>query len=159
MNLLFLRQLPRRDVQLLREVLAVEPEVVVEMVGQRLELLLDEDAHLLDEVGERDEGPGVEERVGDADVIGPPGLLEELRELLERLAKVPAYRILGSWHSVLIERGGGIDRGWIVAADGSAQIETALQNVPKGTLMVDTFYTDLFGRNLTCSPDSIFRKT
>jgi cephalosporin hydroxylase len=46
-----------------------------------------------------------------------------------------------------------------VSADGSAQIEAALRNVPKGTLMVDTFYTDLFGRNLTCSPDSIFRKT
>jgi len=45
-----------------------------------------------------------------------------------------------------------------VDAVGSAQIETALRNVPKGTLMVDTFYTDLFGRNLTCSPDSIFRK-
>ena len=46
-----------------------------------------------------------------------------------------------------------------VTAGGSAQIEAALWNVPKGTLMVDTFYTDLFGRNLTCSPDSIFRKT
>jgi cephalosporin hydroxylase len=46
-----------------------------------------------------------------------------------------------------------------VNSEGSAQIEAALQNVPKGNLMVDTFYTDLFGRNLTCSPDAIFRKT
>jgi hypothetical protein len=38
-----------------------------------------------------------------------------------------------------------------VDADGSAQIETALRNVPKGTLMVDTFYTQsdvLSGFNL-----------
>ena len=41
---------------------------------------------------------------------------------------------------------------------GSQQISAALKDMPKGTLMVDTFYTDMFGRNLTCSPDSIFRK-
>jgi cephalosporin hydroxylase len=43
-------------------------------------------------------------------------------------------------------------------AIGSQQISAALNDMPKGTLMVDTFYTDMFGRNLTCSPDSIFRK-
>ena len=41
---------------------------------------------------------------------------------------------------------------------GSHEIEKALRGISKGTLMVDTALTDMFGRNLTCSPDSIFRK-
>ena len=45
-----------------------------------------------------------------------------------------------------------------MSALGSQQISAALKDMPKGTLLVDTFYTDMFGRNLTCSPDSIFRK-
>jgi cephalosporin hydroxylase len=44
------------------------------------------------------------------------------------------------------------------SAIASQEIRVALQGVPKGTLMVDTFYTDMFGRNTTCCPDSIFRK-
>lgn len=38
------------------------------------------------------------------------------------------------------------------------EISTVLRSVPKGSLSVDTSYTDMFGRNLTSSPDSIFRK-
>ena len=45
-----------------------------------------------------------------------------------------------------------------LSAAASAQISTALHDVPNGALMVDTFYTDMFGRNVTCSPDSIFRR-
>jgi len=41
---------------------------------------------------------------------------------------------------------------------GSLEIQMAIQAFPRGTLMVDTFYTDMFGRNLTSCPDSIFRK-
>lgn len=44
-------------------------------------------------------------------------------------------------------------------AQGSLEILRAIQSVPPRALMVDTFYTDMFGQNLTCSPDSIFRKT
>jgi cephalosporin hydroxylase len=40
---------------------------------------------------------------------------------------------------------------------GVAQIEEALARVPPGSFLVDSFYTDMFGRNATCSPDSIFR--
>lgn len=43
-------------------------------------------------------------------------------------------------------------------SSGGQQIQVALRGLPPRTLMVDTFYTDMFGRNLTCSPDSIFRK-
>lgn len=45
-----------------------------------------------------------------------------------------------------------------MSARGSFEVRKALTSIPKGTLMVDTFYTDLFGRNLTCAPDAIFRK-
>jgi cephalosporin hydroxylase len=41
---------------------------------------------------------------------------------------------------------------------GSFEILQAIQSLPPGSLMVDTFYTDMFGHNITCAPDSIFRK-
>ena len=41
---------------------------------------------------------------------------------------------------------------------GSKIIRAAIESLPEKSLLVDTFYTDLFGRNATCSPDSIFRK-
>ncbi len=41
---------------------------------------------------------------------------------------------------------------------GGRIIRKAIESLPAKSLMVDTFYTDLFGRNATCSPDSIFRK-
>lgn len=37
-------------------------------------------------------------------------------------------------------------------------IREALQGLPTSTLLVDTFYTDMFGRNATCSADAIFKK-
>jgi cephalosporin hydroxylase len=40
---------------------------------------------------------------------------------------------------------------------GSREISAALRDLPKGTFMVDTHYTDMFGRNLTAAPDAIFR--
>lgn len=45
-----------------------------------------------------------------------------------------------------------------LTADGSIEIDRAIQSLPRGILMVDTFYTDMFGRNLTCAPDSIFKR-
>ncbi len=42
--------------------------------------------------------------------------------------------------------------------DGSVTLDQALRGVASGSLAVDTFYTDMFGRNATCSPDAIFRK-
>ena len=45
-----------------------------------------------------------------------------------------------------------------LAAKGRRIIKKALSRIPKGSLVVDTAFTDMFGRNFTCSPDSIFRK-
>lgn len=45
-----------------------------------------------------------------------------------------------------------------MSARGSATLSAALAELPGGTLMVDTHYTDLFGRNMTCAPDAIFRR-
>jgi cephalosporin hydroxylase len=42
--------------------------------------------------------------------------------------------------------------------EGSIVVHQALRGVAPGSLVVDTFYTDMFGRNATCSPDAIFRK-
>ncbi len=42
--------------------------------------------------------------------------------------------------------------------DGSLALDRALRGVAAGSLVVDTFYSDMFGRNATCSPDAIFRK-
>jgi cephalosporin hydroxylase len=45
-----------------------------------------------------------------------------------------------------------------LSAPGSLEIHRAIRDLPSKTFMVDTFYTDMFGRNLTCAPDCIFRK-
>jgi cephalosporin hydroxylase len=42
--------------------------------------------------------------------------------------------------------------------DGGREVAQALGRLPKKSLMVDTHYTDLFGRNATCSPDMILRR-
>ena len=44
-----------------------------------------------------------------------------------------------------------------VLPEGEAEIARALRTIQSCSLKVDTFYTDMFGRNTTSSPDSIFR--
>lgn len=44
------------------------------------------------------------------------------------------------------------------AAKSSHELREGLLALPSGTFVVDTFYTDMFGRNATCSPDAIFKK-
>ena len=44
------------------------------------------------------------------------------------------------------------------SAGGGLEIHRAIETLPVGTILVDTFYTDMFGRNLTCAPDSIFKR-
>ena len=43
--------------------------------------------------------------------------------------------------------------------EGTKTIRHVMETLPGGTFMVDSSYTDFFGRNATCSPDSIFRCT
>lgn len=44
-----------------------------------------------------------------------------------------------------------------ISVEGFALVRQALQGVPAGGLKIDTHYTDMFGRNVTCAPDAIFR--
>lgn len=46
----------------------------------------------------------------------------------------------------------------LVSKEGKMEVDKAIGQLPPGSLLIDTHYNDMFGVNVTCSPDAIFCK-